>query len=471
MARLHSSPSKRIAPILLAAVLAVSALDAQTKVTAPKNKYTPAQDVELGREASQQVQRELPLLRDGRTENYVEEIGERLVREIPAEFDHQEFKYSFDVVNLREINAFALPGGPMYVNRGMIEAAKTEGEIAGVMAHELSHVALRHGTAQATKATPYALGQVAGAVIGAIVGGRTGAVIAQGSQFGLGTAFLRFSRDYEKQADLLGAQIMARAGYDPRDMANLFRTIEQKSGGGGPQWMSDHPNPANRSEYITREAQALRVAGATRDTRAFQDVQARLRGMSPAPTAEQVSRNAQNRNPRQPDRPVGTVGGNVPAPSSRYTTYTEGNVFRVSVPSNWRELPSNNAVTFAPDGAYGTAQNQSVFTHGVEIGVARNADRDLQNATSQLIESLRQANPRMSRPSGFARANVGGQSGLRTLVGNISDVTREEERVEVYTTFLRDGTLFYVIGVAPRDEYSDYQDAFRRVTSSIELAR
>src|SRR6187200_1796084 len=174
---------------------------------------------------------------------------------------------------MKEINAFALPGGPMYINRGMMEKAHSEGEIAGVMAHELSHVALRHGTAQATKATPYEIGTIAGAVIGAIVGGTAGSVISQGTQFGLGTAFLRFSREYEKQADILGTHIMAGAGYDPRDMANVFKTIEKESGSGGPQWMSDHPNPGNRYDYITQEARMLQVGSATHDTRAFEGVQ------------------------------------------------------------------------------------------------------------------------------------------------------------------------------------------------------
>ena len=162
-------------------------------------------------------------------------------------------------MNVRDINAFALPGGPMFVNRGMIEAAKNEGEVAGVMAHEISHVALRHGTAQASKATPYQIGQIAGAILGAIVGGTVGQVISQGTPFGLGTAFMRFGREYERQADIEGAQIMARAGYDPRDMANMFQTIEKQSGGSGPEWLSDHPNPGNRSAYITKEAESIRV--------------------------------------------------------------------------------------------------------------------------------------------------------------------------------------------------------------------
>ena len=134
-------------------------------------------------------------------------------------------------MNLKEINAFALPGGPMFVHRGMFDAAASEGEVVGVMAHELSHVLLRHGTANATKAqNPWLqLGQIAGAIGGAVVGGAAGSAIAQGSQFGLGTLLLRYSRDFEKQADLLGAQIMARAGYDPRALAHMFETIASAS--------------------------------------------------------------------------------------------------------------------------------------------------------------------------------------------------------------------------------------------------
>ncbi|MBI3050694.1 MAG: M48 family metalloprotease [Acidobacteria bacterium] len=159
-------------------------------------------------------------------DDYVEDVGENLVVAIPAEFRHAGFRYSFDVVNQKQINAFALPGGPMFLNRGMIEAARNEAQMAGVMAHEIAHVALRHGTAQATKGQTFQIGAITGQILGAIVGGTAGTVIAQGSQFGLGAYFLKYSREYERQADLLGAQIMARAGYDPREMANMFKIIQ-----------------------------------------------------------------------------------------------------------------------------------------------------------------------------------------------------------------------------------------------------
>src|SRR5882672_8048674 len=315
----------------IAVLLAARLVNAQTRITPPDNNYTPAQDVELGLKAAEDVRRQLPVLHDDAVSSYIEDIGHRLVAAIPSDLRHPEFRYTFEAVNVREINAFALPGGPMFVNRGMIEAARTEGEIAGVMAHELSHVILRHGTAQASKATKYEIGQVAGAVLGAIIGGGWGQVISQGTQFGLGTAFLRFSREYERQADIEGAQIMARAGYDPMDMANMFKTIQKQGGSGGPQWLSDHPDPGDRVQYITREAQALRVANPVRDTRAFQQVQAHLKQLPPAPTTEQATRNAKG------GRPTGTSGGEtrvptgrVEAPASSVRTYTEGNQFRVS---------------------------------------------------------------------------------------------------------------------------------------------
>jgi hypothetical protein len=463
----------RVQAIVTAVVLSVSLVGAQTKISPPKNKYSPQDDVKLGREAAAQVEQQLPLLRDDNVTSYVSDIGQRLVAAIPAELQHPEFRYTFKVVNVKEINAFALPGGPMYVNRGMLEAAKSEGEVAGVVAHELSHVALRHGTAQETKATPYEVGTIAGAILGAIVGGNAGTLIAQGTQFGLGTAFLRFSREFEKQADIEGSQIMARAGYDPRDMANMFKTIEQQGGGGGPQWLSDHPNPGNRYNYIVQEAQSLHVVNARRDSGAFQSVQARLRQMSPAPSTEEATRNASNRRGTGNGTPTSTgrISTNVERPSSRFTSYNEGNLFRISVPSNWRELPGNNSVTFAPEGGYGAVNQQSVFTHGIEAGLTRNESHDLQTATQELVQELAQSNQRMRTQGGYDRGTIGGRSGLRTTLSNQNDVTGKTERIALYTTLLDDGTLFYLIGVAPDNEYGAYDDVFDKVARSLQFAQ
>ena len=200
----------------------------------------------------------------------------------------------------------------------MIEAAGSQGEVVGVMAHELSHVALRHGTAQATKATKYEIGTLLGAVVGSIIGGNVGSAVAQGTQFGLGTAFLRFSREFEREADLLGSHIMAAAGYDPREMANMFRTIQQQAGAGGPQWLSSHPDPGDRYESITREATLLTVRNPVTDTRAFTTAQARLRRMATAPTTEDATREIAA-DATVPVAEGRLDPGRVAPPSSKYT--------------------------------------------------------------------------------------------------------------------------------------------------------
>ena len=458
------------AAVVALLVTSLSLVDAQTRVTAPSNKYSPADDVKLGREAAAEVEKQMPMLNDDRVDDYVERIGERLVRNIPAEFQHNEFRYTFDVVNLREINAFALPGGPMYAHRGMIEKAGTEAEVAGVLAHEISHVALRHGTAQASKAGKYQMGQVGAAILGAIIGGRAGEAVSTVGQFGFGAAFLRYSREYEKAADILGAQIMARSGYDPRAMATMFQRIEKESGGRAPEWLSNHPNPGNRAAYITQEARALRVENPVSDTRDFQTVQARLGQMAPAPSAEEVARRGNTGNPRSTGTNGARPTGRVDAPSTRYNTYDEGGIFRISVPSNWREMPSESQVTFAPDGGHGTIDNTSVFTHGIQIGMARNEQHDLQQATEELLAGLAQSNRGMRRPTNFVRGTIGGRPALRTVVANNADTTGPE-RLAIYTAQMSDGSLFYVIGVAPENEYSTYANVFQRVVSSIRFTR
>jgi len=470
--RIHNATGRQTVATAVALVASIALVSAQTKITPPSNKYSVQDDIKLGQDAAREARQQLPVLRDETVHSYVERLGERLVAAIPADQRHAGFRYTFEVVNVREINAFALPGGPMFVNRGMIEAASTEGEVAGVMAHEISHVALRHGTAQASKATPYQIGQIAGGILGAIIGGTAGQVISQGTQFGLGTAFMKYGREYERQADIEGAQIMARAGYDPRDMANMFQTIEKQSGGGGPEWLSDHPNPGNRSAYITKEAEAIRISNPVRDTAAFDRVKSELRSMPKAPTTQEAARNGRRTSTsRGEGNTRGVPTGRVSAPSSRYSEYEEGGMFRVSVPSNWRELTSNSSVTFAPDGAYGDYDGQNVFTHGVEIGISRSRARDLRSATDALIEALSDSNPRLRRESDYRQRSIAGRNGLQAVLSNVSDVTRQEETIQLATALMPDGTLLYALGVAPDRDFDTYQPHFQRVVQSIRLTR
>ena len=442
---------------------------AQTKITPPSNKYSVADDVKLGQEAAAQARKELPMLNDDRVDDYVERVGARLVAAIPPEYRQSGFRYTFDVVNQKEINAFALPGGPMFLNRGMIEAAKSEAEMAGVMAHEISHVALRHGTAQATKGEKFQIGAIAGQVLGAIVGGAAGSIISQGSQFGLGAYFLKYGREYETQADILGAQILARAGYDPRQMANMFKTIEAEGGGrGGPEWLSSHPNPGNRYNRINQEAGMLRVSNPTVNTQDFTNVKARLTGMSPALTAEQIAR-GQGRN-----GPVGTSGrttARVEPPSGQYRTFTPAQFLRVAVPANWNQRGGGEGgITYAPEGGWFEGNGGTAFTHGVQLGVLQGGSGNLQRDTEQLLQNFAQSNPQLRRAGNYQRTNVGGRDGLTTTLSNVSEVTGQQEYVNLSTTYLRDGSLLFMIGVAPQAEANVYANTFARVRQNMQIA-
>jgi hypothetical protein len=459
--RLHSR-------LALAFTLVATTVVAQTKVTPPKNKYTVEQDVQIGREASAEVRKQYPIITDDQIEGYLERLGDRLVSGAPADLNKPQFDYSFTPVNLKDINAFALPGGPMFVNRGMVEAATTEGEVAGVMAHELAHVLLRHGTANATKAQGFQIGALAGAIAGAVVGGGLGQVIAQGSQFGLGTWFMKYSREYEKQADLLGAQIMARAGYDPRDLAKMFETIAKQGGGSPPQWLSSHPNPGNRTQYITQEANLLRV-GPRPDDSGFSRTRARFASLGPAKTMAEVEKTAGNNGEGNPaPASVGRIGDPVPRPATQYRTVKGGQLFQVSIPTNWTPLASESSVKYVPQNGYGQANGGETMTHGVELGVARASSRDLGQATQALIDGFVRSNQGMRVVGGQRSVQLSGRPAVQTVLEGRS-VLGGVEQVDVYTTLLADGNLFYQLSVAPDQDVDAFAVAFNRVTRSIRL--
>jgi Zn-dependent protease with chaperone function len=454
--------------------IAATGVLAQTQIKLAKNKYTPKQDVELGREAAAEVRKQYPIISDARISRYLGKLGDRLVEAAPSELKQSVYEYSFTPVNMKEINAFALPGGPMFVNRGMFDAAASEGEVVGVMAHELSHVLLRHGTANATKAeNPWLqLGQLAGVVGGAVVGGVAGSTIAQGSQFGLGTLLLRYSRDFEKQADLLGSQIMAKAGYDPRSLAHMFETIEKEAaegGGNGPQWMSSHPNPGNRTQYINQEAKALTIVKPADDSE-FEPIKKAFAGLPAAKTAGELARGGGGGGGGGTEAPksVGTPGQPVPKPSSQLKNISGGKVFQASVPSNWTTLSSNSSIKAVPENGYGQLNGQTVFSHGVEFGVSKASTRDLHEATHAWLQAVSQNNPELRQAGEQQSVRISQRSALSTPLVNPSPLGGSE-RIGLYTTFLADGTLFYYLTIAPEKDAQNFQEAFQRVAESIRL--
>ncbi len=155
-------------------------------------------------------------------------------------------------------------------------------------------------------------------------------------------------------------------------------------------------------------------------------------------------------------------------PSSDLTAYVEGDLIRVKIPSNWRELPGSNAVTFAPEGAYGNAGVKSVFTHGIAMGLARNDKHNLRVTTDDFIRAYVLVNP-PDRTFPYSHVRIGDRPGLHTVLASVSEATGEPEQIDVFTTLLRDGALLYVQAVAPRQRASDYARTFRRIVESIEI--
>jgi len=207
------------------------------------NMFSPQQDMQVGKQAATDAARKLPMCNSPRADAYLTQLGKRLVAHLNT--NGVEYPWEFHCVNDRSLNAFALPGGYVFVNRGAIEAADNEAELAAVMAHELSHVALRHGTNQATKAQA---AQAGVGIFGALFGGSTGgALLTQLGSFTAGGVLLKYSRGAETQADVMGTQVLYDSGYDPRAMAQFFEKLNQQTKGKNPpEFLSDHPNPENR---------------------------------------------------------------------------------------------------------------------------------------------------------------------------------------------------------------------------------
>jgi predicted Zn-dependent protease len=236
-----------------------------------------ADEIAIGRQAQAETRRETPQVKDAAVRAYVERIG----RSLAAHAKGPAYQYTFSVADYREINAFALPGGPVWVNRGALEAAGTEAQLAAVLAHEIAHISQRHAAAQLSDAMVTKLGLD---LLGALLGNTGGAAAASiAARYVASGAFLKFSRDDEEAADRVGAGIMARAGWDPHGMIDLMETIrrqEQRDPTSVEIFFSNHPSARNRAALLKNIVPARRAG--RRDSAEFRTVRARLKRMPPA---------------------------------------------------------------------------------------------------------------------------------------------------------------------------------------------
>jgi hypothetical protein len=430
------------------------------------NLFTPEQDIEVGKRSAAEVAQQVPLLRDEAIVGYIQQLGTKLA----ASAHGYKFPYQFSVIATRDINAFALPGGYIFINAGAIAAAKNEGELAGVIAHEINHVALRHGTNQASKAY---IAKAGINVLRSIVGGGNHPDIDQAVRTiggaGANMVFLKFGRTAERQADLEGARLMAEAGYDPRDMAAFFQTIQSQDGGRAPEFMSDHPDPGNRIASINEEMRRLRVdPHAVHDTKEFQQARARLAGNR---SALQASQEPARKGPSDPGQ--AEPGTRPQPPSANFKQFqSQDGGFSIEYPDNWDALVADDAnMIFAPKGAYGQTSEGMLCTHGVFIGAVAPEASDLEAANTAFVNQQLKLNPDFRLVRRQQGIHLGNLPAFATVVAGPSPVTGVMELDIIYTTATRDGRLFYLITMAPEDEIEKYNPTFDHIVSSIRLAR
>jgi beta-barrel assembly-enhancing protease len=482
--------------IATAIALYAGAAVAQTHYKPGFNLFSPKQDQDIGKQSAAEAERQLPILHDQSIDAYVGRVGKRLAAVAPG----AEYAYQFKVVNASDINAFALPGGYMYVNRGLIEAAQNEGQLAGVMAHEMAHVALRHGTSQASKAY---LGQAGLSLLGGLVGKddqSTEQTIATIGGFGLNALFLKYSRTAEEQADVTGAQMMAAAGYNPADMVSFFDILanEQKH---NPtkveQFFSSHPAPANRAARIQEEIALLKVKP-TSAVGGFAQAKSELGRLPRAASMQQIADGAA---PAPAPAPrSGSAGRSPPeirvdGPSKGFLVFAQRDgLFQIGYPDNWHayEAGQGYGVIIAPEGGFVDAGGQEKdlisgvivnhydpleddasdrFSDGRGNGASVEGNSSLALATNDLVAHILRTNPDMKliRDS-ERRSSIDGAPSLSVVLSGRSPVTRQEERVTLFAREIPDEHVVYALFIAAQQDYERLNETFNRMISSLQVS-
>jgi hypothetical protein len=461
-----------------------------------KNAYTVEQEQTEGAKVAAEVFKQMPVLPDNSpVSQYVRQLGAKLVNVTPG----YRWPFNFHVVASEEINAFALPGGAMFVNIGAINAAETESQLAGVMAHELSHVVLRHSTCNMTKqAAPKmwaGLGQLAAGVL--LGNGALGSMASQGIGTLAGLGFLRMSRDDEKQADLLGTDILYDSGYDPRGLPQFFETIQAKYGEGGAQLFSDHPNPGNRMQYVNAEIASLPPRSSPKVTSAEFTRAKGLATKEKTYNAKEVEAGAWRQSgkyallPGGPAQviPVTASGGGGQDSSAanagrlnraslglndRMTAY-QGSIFSINYPASWQKGESQNgSVAFVPpNGAAQSGIAYGAIVDGVKFQSPVRDANALAQATSAIARQLSEQNGGMQQASDLTSLTVGGQPANAIELRGRSPIADGNnalaERDLLVTVARPDGAVSYIVFVAPEPDYQTLKPLYSSMIQSFRV--
>lgn len=461
----RSRVARVLAWLLAVSLAAPQMLEARYTPSHSFNALSRAQEIQIGRETAADASRKLQLLGESDPiASYVQRLGQSLAENAPGQKTQERWPFSFHVVNQKAINAFALPGGPVYINLGCIQAADNEAQLAGVLAHEISHVVQRHATRAATRQME---AQVPLAILGSLLGGGIGGQLARlGVSFGVGSYFMKNSRQAESEADLMGADIMYDTGYDPHQLVVFFKKLEAQGASRMPQLLSDHPNPGNREQLVAREVATLTPRKFRDDSAEFRSIKREAMAMKPQ-TAQQTAERQR------------LAGGAAPsargemAPSESLRRF-EHNAYLLSYPENWRVFGDpSSAVTIAPEG--GVSENG--VSYGVIISGFTPEQRGasaLDDGTYQLIQTLRQSNPDLRVVGRGEDIKVNGVSGKSVdMIGfsPIKDASGRAERERNWLVTLQrsDGGLLYLVFIAPDRDFDPLRPAYENMLRSLKV--
>ncbi|HUS20230.1 MAG TPA: M48 family metallopeptidase [Terriglobales bacterium] len=428
------------------------------------NQYSAEQEVEIGRQVVAQADAQYPLLPPrGPVQDYVSTLGARLASNLPP----NPYQFSFKVINQKEINAFALPGGPIRVNVGTLQAADSEAQLAGVLAHEIAHVYMRHATRNASKES---LLQLPAAILGAITGnGALGQLAQLGIGVGVQGLFLKYSRDAESEADRVGAKLMYEAGYDPRAMSQFFEKLAGESKAGGPQFLSDHPDPGNRASAVTEaisQLPAKRYVTAGADWRAAKSAAASMKPY----TGEQIAAMQRQKNGQQ-NGPMQNPTADAVMPNGSFQTLNQG-AFSIAYPSNWKVFgdQQGGSVTIAPEAGV----SGSAIAYGVMInGYSPQQQQGLSQSVSDILDSIRQSNPEVQAVSQPRQATVNGMQAMIVELRGPSPLTSNGQRVAERDTFVavqrQDGSVVWLLFIAPEANAQALSSTYQRMIESLRV--
>jgi hypothetical protein len=471
----HAGLIRRLSLLALLLLACDAALNGQNLPQPCKNSFSIEQEIAQGQKSAAQIMQQMPVLPASTpVAQYVEDLGERLAAHAPG----YRWPYHFYVANQADVNAFALPGGPIFINLGTLQAAETEAQLAGVMAHEISHVVLRHATCNITKQqTPRVLAGLGQLAAGILVPGVGGALAQTGIGAVAGLGFLKMSRDAEKQADLLGVQILYDSGYDPRGMAQFFEIIQAKYGQGSAEFTSDHPNPGNRTEYVNAAIAKLPPKqNYVRTSAAFTKMKAEIKGIR-VYTAKEIASGAWRQQQATQTAATGIMQPVAFAPNGVWKRLDTPQ-FSIDYPGNWMASAGSGGATIAPEGGVNVEASGNVaIAYGALIGrFVPSAKGDLDGGFRELITKLIAANPslKVSGKVEIVEAGLTGGANARSveLEGSSPMLQGGEPMIErdwLVGVARPDGSLSTIVFVAPSDDAEALRPTYETMLGSFKL--